>query len=162
MNSLIDRLLRSASLALLGALSIPQALSAQAAPTEHVTVTITLMVPVQVKDLNPGITKIRLYCAVQPVGGSPTVNFDAHHNFGDATPVVDGAYSGTAKVVLTGTSPQSIPPGQQWSYTCHSTFLFKGVGSSGDQIAANPGVDAEALLAPGSGPNLVQGTFTTQ
>ena len=158
MNRLIDRLLRSASLALLGALSIPHALSAQATPAANVTVTITLMVPVQVKDLNPGISVVRLWCSAQPVGGSSTVTFNVLHPFGDAGPVVDGAYSGTAKVVLTGTSSQSIPSGQQWSYNCHSSFMFKTSSVNG----VTPGNDPEALLAPGSGSNLVQGTFTTQ
>lgn len=161
MNRLIDRRLPSASLALLGALLMPHALSAQAAPPANVTVTITLTVPVQVKDFNPGISAVRLFCTAQPVGGSAVVTFDARHNAGVAGPVVDGAFSGSATVVLTGTSAQSIPAGQQWSYSCYSNFLFGRVNGAGTQNTAVPGVDAEALLAPGSGPNLVQGTFTT-
>jgi hypothetical protein len=120
------------------------------------SVTINLNVPVQLKDLDPQIARAQVSCVVQPVGGTTIVTFDPdNQRDGDLGKIVDGAFSGTVKVVRFGTSQQPLPPGQQWSYRCNSIFwTLTGVrldpGSSG------------APLVPTSGPNLVQGTFTTQ
>jgi hypothetical protein len=151
-----SRFFRIASMAVLTIVVVPRSVTAQGG----LPITITLNVPVQVQDIGPDIAGIRVHCSVKPVGGTATISFD-HHDFGDAGPVVNGSVSGTAKVVLTGASPQPIAPGQQWNYQCHSDFLSSHIGPSGNIVYA-PGVSSNAPLAPTSGPNLVQGTFTTQ
>jgi hypothetical protein len=162
MNRIADRLLHIASIALLGGHLISRALAAQAPPTEHFTITVTLTVPVQVKDLNPDITKLRVFCRVFSLGGPASISFDGGHNFLDVGPVVNGAYSGTANVVVTGTSTQSIGPQQQVSYQCFAGFLFKGHDSADPDVdhAAFPTLDSENRLAAGSPANQVQGSFT--
>jgi len=152
-----SRFLRIASLALLTIVVVPRSVRAQGAGP----ITITLNVPVLVQDIGPDVSAIRVHCSVQPVGGTAAVSFDPRHDSGVAGPVVNGVFSGTAKVVLTGTSALPVAAGQQWSYKCHSEFVSSHVGPLGN-IAYEPGVSSNAPLAPTSGPNLVQGTFTTQ
>jgi hypothetical protein len=150
-----SRLLGIASIALL-AVAVPlRTVTAQAS----LPVAITLMVPVQVQDIDPKVVVIRVTCTAQPVGGTIGVTFD-HHLFGDAGPVVNGAFSGTAEVKLTGTSAQPLPPGQQWSYHCQAEFVTAAHGPAGN-VSFAPGGTGSGALAPTSGPNLVQGTFTT-
>ncbi|MDQ2765663.1 MAG: hypothetical protein M3Y30_00785 [Gemmatimonadota bacterium] len=153
MNVMTARFFRITSIALFAIAVAPRSAHAQ------LTVTITLNVPVQVQDIDPRTAAIRVHCNAQPVGAA-SVSF-GHQDFGDAGPVVNGAYTGTAHVVLTGTTAQAVTPGQQWSYQCHSELLLKTMDKSGN-VTGTPGITDWAALAPSSGPNLVQGTFTTQ
>jgi hypothetical protein len=161
---MIARFLRIAALTVLAFTAAPRDVRAQTPiplPAGYLPVTITLMVPVQVQDLDPRAVKIRVHCKVQPVGTlSVGLNF-SHFDFGDTGPVVNGAYSGAAQVVLSGSATQAIPPGQQWTYQCHSEFVTATRVTDG-YVMGVPGVTDWAALAPTSGPNLVQGTFTTQ
>ena len=131
-------------------------------PAGSLPLTITFSVPVQMQDLDPKVVAIRVICAVQPVGA--LAGGWTHHDFGDAGPVVNGAYSGTATVVLTGWATQAVPPGQQWTYQCYAGFeiAHRANVSPMDYEWAKPGTLDWTTLAPSSGPNLVQGTFTTQ
>jgi hypothetical protein len=162
MNPMTAKILRAAALALVAFASTPHLVCAQTAPPGTLPITVTLMVPVQVNNLDPTITAVAVYCTAQPVGGSAGVAFDQKNNFGRVGPVANGTYTGTAKVVLNGWSTQSVTPGQQWSYQCHSMFLTAKTAANGQPVSGTPGVDSWAALATTSGPNLVQGTFTTQ
>lgn len=152
---MFTRALRIASIAFLAI--APQSAGAQSSSP----VTITLMVPVQVKDLDAKVTKIRVHCTAQPVGAAIKVAFDRDHDYADAGPVTNGSYSGSAEVELKGTSPQRLAAGQQWSYKCSSEFVTAAVGAKGVQTTITPG-GAGAALASTSAPNLIEGTFTTQ
>jgi hypothetical protein len=155
MNLISARSLRIASIAVLAIAS--RSAGAQSSSP----VTITLMVPVHVKDLDAKVTKIRVHCTAEPVGATIKVTFDRDHDFADAGPVANGTFSGSAQVELKGTSPQRLAPGQQWSYKCHSDFVTAGIGSKGGEMTMTPG-GSGAALAPTSAPNLIEGKFTTQ
>jgi hypothetical protein len=155
MNSTFARSLRIASFAALA--FAPQGAGAQSSSP----VTITLMVPVQVKDLDAKVTKIRVHCTAQPVGAAIKVTFDRDHDYADAGPVTNGSLNGSAEVELKGTSPQRLAPGQQWSYKCRSEFVTATAGTKGGETAITPGSTGAALAAT-SAPNLIEGTFTTQ
>jgi hypothetical protein len=146
------RLLKIASIAILGIAAAPRVARAQ------LPFKITLLVPLQMQDLSAGIRSIRVHCTVR-AGRVSVKNLD-HTDFTDAGPVVNNAYSGTATIVLDLIATEPLSPGQQWTYECYSE-LVTNTATNGIPNVETPGT-ADAQLAPTSGPNLIQGTFTTQ
>ena len=154
----------AAVLLLLGIVSTLREAHAQAQAFGNLTFPVTLNIPVQLKDIDPSVSQIGMYCTVQAAPGTGNVTASGSNLVSQN--ITSGNYSGTITVQVTVASQTAFVPGQQWSYQCIARFQRPDPNSPGGHVETHEpstgSAPSWALLAPGSGSNSVSGTFTTQ
>jgi hypothetical protein len=158
MKLAIARVVRSASLATVVAVTVPCLLSAQAPAPATGAMDVTLNVPLKLNDFDPIWTIVGVHCTIQPLGatgGDGLVSTAPTH-----VGLVDGSYSGTVQQHFQVTLQAAYRPGQQWTYQCFVDLQQASASETRPSIHGTPGHDP--LLPLASGVNLVKGTFTAQ